>query len=170
MIFNDNLDASIEVSKEFMASQQKFSGADCEGEFKGEFYSTSENTDVLFYFLRDNTNVEWSQVKVNTNNGNAKNYIGTTHLSNADISGNLIFNRHLAPNDVLTEFNHIHSGIAMPTKSDIDVITPMQEGFPNAKFYIMSKEENRTIRYDKNTPVDRYTFEGFEVVFRVNPK
>lgn len=171
IIYNTNKDAFIEVSKDFIASKHSFSGEDQGGEFKGELYSTSDNTDILFYFLRDNTNVEWSQVKITTQNGEQKDYIGTTHLNNADISGNLIYNKHLNSSDILTEYNHIHPGMAMPTQGDIDVITPMQNNFPKAKFHIMSKEENRTIRYDMNTPVDSYTFKKeVEVVHKINNK
>ena len=87
-----------------------------------------------------------------------------------DPNGNLIYNKYLNSSDILTEYNHIHTGTAMPGQSDINVITPMQNNFPKAKFYIMSKEDNRTIRCDMNTPVDYCNLKGIECTHKINAK
>ena len=149
VIYNDNLDASIEVSKDFMASHRTV-----KGEFKNEpsktrtsqLYRLTEDSDKLYSFLCDNTNVEWSQLKMLDDKENYIEFIGTSNQTNYDTSWSVINEDYRNTSAILFEFTHHHpTTSSSPTDSDFKAFETLFSKWPNARMIVTSKQSMPTI-------------------------
>ena len=154
IIYNTNKDAFIEVSKDFMANETTFFNKYKNGICKINLFELSADSDEIFLFFRDNTTVEWSQIKTDTPLLGEKDFVGTSHLENCDFSGDFAISFFIKTFLNITEFNHIHStSSGEPSDSDKLFVRDIHFHNPNATFGIYPKDTRfPIIYYNEKTP------------------
>ena len=161
IIYGSGNEASIQVSKSFFQSKKSFS-VDVNGEtFKGYRYKLDnvENADVLYKFLIQNSNVEWSRLifdnkEVHLSNSGDKGadaYIGIVLAYQQDLIGGLMI------------FDHSHTnGHLYPSSADLDTVKKISQLNDNVVTRIFN-DKMEYFEYDQYTPEDE-TFNDLEVI------
>jgi len=76
--------------------------------------SSDFQTDALFKFVAQNSNVEWAKIKFGDNNG----IVATSHLPKSDVIGRDIYADYLYRNLGVREYVHSHPKNSMPGGTD----------------------------------------------------
>ena len=147
--------------KVFFQSKKSFS-VDVNGEtFKGYRYKLDnvENADVLYKFLIQNSNVEWSRLIFdnkevhlsNSGDEGADAYIGIVLAYQQDLIGGLMI------------FDHSHTnGHLYPSSADLDTVKKISQLNDNVVTRIFN-DKMEYFEYDQYTPEDE-TFNDLEVI------
>ena len=110
------------------------------------------DSDPLFEFLINNTDVEWSQIKTKNSNNHIKlEYLGTSHDSNTDVSGGYMISLTAEDYSVM-EANHSHPGLSrVISPGDSAFVADHKPKYPNMIFKIFIPFDFKNPRlFDEN--------------------
>ena len=130
-----------------------------------------ENSDDIYMMLATNTSSEWGLVRSeNKITGAIENYIGTSQLEDAELTGIRIMKRVMNPEtEILRRCIHSHPNNSMPSgcpesrrpnEGDIPTARVVQELYPYFdNFEVLRVRSLRIDRYNKDSHV--YDFENY---------
>lgn len=127
------LDKGILSNIETKYIKQKISGIISDATI--QILSFKDNSNPLFEFLINNTDVEWSQTVVAESNS-TYSYISTSHSESSDASASYIIS-NLSNGTKVVNANHSHPSLSRTiSKGDVSFAKQVQQKHPNAKLKI----------------------------------
>jgi proteasome lid subunit RPN8/RPN11 len=116
-----------------------------------DIYSSTDDLNDVFSFVKDNTIVEWSLINTTTDKGR-QNYLGTSHYESSDSSGDVVLKKMLSDDSIILQHTHSHPGYSfVVSPADVDFAEDIQERFPNAKMYIAIPGTSELREYNRDT-------------------
>jgi len=106
----------------------------------------NEQGDALFKFLAQNTDVEFSQVKIGSD---GLNFITTQHNVSQEVGQDYEIRTRANAGMPLMEANHSHpGGTGYASPGDLGVASRALQNFPNAKFNLYTPANNTSTSYN----------------------
>ena len=154
-----NENASINVSKGFLSSENNLTlkgrtSKDADGnkvsDYSVSFYSPKDEKESVtaFEFLSNNTDVEWSNVKISFSEG-SQNFVQTSHLSGSELGQRYIFEKYKGVNGAVIDYayhNHNAESIGY-SPGDIKFAKDSENVYPKIKLAVYAGSQYTT--YDQ---------------------
>ena len=146
VLYNSSGDNSIEVSKEFMGSEEVAytkNGENVEKEVHLHSVTGDDKAKEIFEFMSKNTDVEWGLTRVGTEESQ-NNFISTTREPSNNRGIGLLLSRGYN----IREDSHNHFKSSLPSPADFSTAETVHQKIPTAKLYIFF--EGKYYEYNQN--------------------